>query len=233
MPVARTHEKALVRQVDLDFIAVEPFAEFADILALDQHALFGKASGQIVVGETGQGELMAVQPAYFDVAFADGLEVEACDGVGSFVVTHAEKHAVDDFLEEIAGPHHGTFAGERRKALEPCGVVGGELVGTAALFEDHRARGVVKADTQFTGGKAADEIHKVPAVHPDEPGFLHFGGIRAGELNVRIGRHDGQDFPFGLDPERTQICRSRPRGDDARRLLKASMMFSFFTVKSM
>lgn len=106
MPIARTHEKALVRQVDLDFIAVEPFAEFADILALDQHALFGKAGGQIVVGETGQGELMAVQPAHFDVAFADGLEVEARDGVGSLVVAHAEKHAVDDFLEK--SPDHTT-----------------------------------------------------------------------------------------------------------------------------
>ena len=56
------------------------------------------------------------------------------------------------------------------------------------MFEDHRARSVVKPDTQFTGGKTADEIHKVPAVHADETGFLHLGGIRTGELDVRIGR---------------------------------------------
>lgn len=221
MPVARTHEKALVRQVDFDLIAAEPLPEFADVFTLDQHTVFGKAGGQIVVREAGQGELMAVQAAHFDMAFANGLEVEARDGVGRFVVAHAEKHAVDDLLEEIAGPHHGAFAGERSEALEPRGVIGGKFIGTAALFEDHRARGVVKPDTQFAGGKTADEIHEVPAVHPDEAGFLHIGGICAGELDVRIGRHDGQDFPFGLDPERTQISRPRSRGDDARRFLKA------------
>ena len=46
---------------------------------------------------------MAVQAAHFDMAFANGLEVEARDGFGRFVVAHAEKHAVDDLLEEIAG----------------------------------------------------------------------------------------------------------------------------------
>ena len=58
MPVARTHEKALVRQVDFDLIAAEPLPEFADVFTLDQHTVFGKAGGQIVVREAGQGELM-------------------------------------------------------------------------------------------------------------------------------------------------------------------------------
>ena len=41
MPVARTHEKALVRQVDFDLIAAEPLPEFADVFTLDQHTVFG------------------------------------------------------------------------------------------------------------------------------------------------------------------------------------------------
>ena len=44
MPVARTHEKALVRQVDFDLIAAEPLPEFADVFTLDQHTVFGKAA---------------------------------------------------------------------------------------------------------------------------------------------------------------------------------------------
>lgn len=140
MPVARTHEKALVRQVDFDLIAAEPLPEFADVLTLDQHTVFGKAGGQIVVREAGQGELMVVlQAAHLDMAFANGLEVEARYGVGRFVVAHAEN--TRSMISLKKSPDHTTAPSLENGARlwEPRGVVGGELVGTAALFEDHRA----------------------------------------------------------------------------------------------
>ena len=219
--------------VQHDFVAAEPLAQFVDVFLLDEQAVFRKQIRKRVVDEAHHGELMTVQAAHVHLSGVSGLEVQTGQAFGAVVVADAEGHPVDDVLEEVAGPEHSAFFGEGRQRLEPYRIHGGQLVGTASLLHGKNVRFLVKTKADVASGQTTQKFHEGAAVHARRSFFLDLRRIRAGELDVHIRGHDGEPVSFGslhgLKPDRTQIRGSRLAGNDGRRLLQAfNDLFLFY-----
>ena len=178
--VQGTQVQALVGDVELDLVHAQPLLHVLQVLLLDEHALFGQTGGQIVMGEGDQGELVAVEAANVDTAVAARLHVQAGDGVGGVVVADAEDHTIQHVLQEVARPGHRRLGREFGKVLEPLGPAHRQLVRAAALFQQQVAGALVQRELEHARRQLAHQIHESAALHTDEAGLLHFGGITAG-----------------------------------------------------
>ncbi|KAF5028682.1 hypothetical protein DSECCO2_656480 [anaerobic digester metagenome] len=213
--------QALFGNVQFHLVGAQPLLQLAQVLLLDQDA-FGRQHGhELVMGEAQHGELVAVQAAGLDGVLGAGLQGQAGDGFHRVLVADAEGDAVDEFLQVVAGPHHRAVGGEFREVLEPHRVVDRQLVLAAPLLDEQVAALAIKLEGDLAAGQLAEQVHERAPLHARQAGLFDVGGIRAPELDVRVGGQHAERTVLGLQPDGAQVGRARLGGDDAGGLLQA------------
>ena len=213
--------QALVSNVEFYFVHPKPFFNVLQVLFLNQHARFGQALGQLVVGKGYQGKLVSVKTAHVNAPVALRLHAQAGNGVHGIVVADAKGHLVQNILQKVARPRNGIFSRKGRKILKPLCPAHRQFIGAASLLDEQIARSLIKREVQHARGQLTHKINKGSALNTYKARLGYLSRIPPGKLNVGVSGHDRKTAFFSLEPDGTQILRPGLGGNDGSCLQQA------------